>query len=224
MGKAFMLPVDAKCGECGSKINEGDLYTIIYEDDNTGKIRHLLCDECEVDDGIQYYRDTGRVSSHLSMEAALANYHYNESDDPTASLARLRADVRHFFWKYKKELMEIAAGNIEIQEAIREFELKHWLPHIKEYWNKTSRRGHEAKVDEIKLLMWGCAGRVMLTVGTDDENVTMIFSDEESQQTPNGGQQGIDCSQKKAVEILKNITAADKIRFKSSKSVTMAGL
>lgn len=70
MGKAYTLEKNSKCGQCKSKISEGDLFTIIYEDDDSGKIKHLLCDNCDVDDNIQIYRDSGDISSHLSLEAA----------------------------------------------------------------------------------------------------------------------------------------------------------
>lgn len=221
MGRAFELPKNAKCGECKSKINEGDLYTIIYEDDGSGTIKYLQCDNCEVDDRIQAYRTTGLVSTSLSTEAAMAKYHLTEGD---SKMAHLREEARHFFLKYKKDLLEIAQGSDQIHEMIRAFEAKHWLGYIKEYWNNTDQRGHEAKVDGIKVMMWGCAGRVLITVQEGEESITMIFTDEESQKKPNGGQQGIDCSQQKAKELLTAVTHVEKINFKSDKNVRMAGL
>jgi len=219
MGKAFELPKDATCGECKAKINASDLFTIIYEDDNSGKIKHLQCDDCEVDDEIQHYRKTGDVSSHLSMEASMA-HHYTQG----GSMDRLRADCRHFYTKYKKDLMEIAAGNNKIQDAIRDFENKHWLPYLKKYWNDTNLRGHEAKVGKIKVMMWGCAGRVLITAERDNTDITMIFTDEKSQITANGGQQGIHGSHKAVLEILNKLSEIDKIKFKPADKVTLAGL
>lgn len=225
MGKAFELPKDAKCGECKSKIKEGDLFTIIYEDDDSGKIKHLLCDNCEVDDHIQFYRDTGNVGSKLSVDAALAHYHLKESDlGEDESLSRLRKDVQHFYKKYKKELLEIHAGSEEIQKEITSFEAKHWVPYLKKYWNDTDQRGHAAKVGNIEVLMWGCAGRVMLTVQRDKDSITMIFSDYKESDDLRGGQQGIDAPQKVALEMLKELVKTEKITFKPKKSVTMAGL
>jgi len=222
MGRAFSLKADSKCGECNQPIHEGDIYTIIYEDDNSGKIKCLQCDKCEVDDEIAYYRKTGEISSHLSLEAAMANYHYTEGGPN--SMDSLRADVRRFFIKYKKELVEIAAGTDRIHDVIRAFEEKHWLPYLKKYWNDTDQRGHETKVGDIKLMLWGCAGRVLITAERGNSDITMIFSDYESQVTANGGQQGIHGSQKAAQEILQELVDAKKIKFKHNKSVTMAGL
>lgn len=162
MGKAYTLVKNSKCGQCKKKIAEGDIFTIIYEDDNSGNIKHLLCDGCEVDDRIQGYRDTGEVTSHLSLEAAMASYHYTEGHD----MSCIREDVQHFYKKYKKDLLEIAAGTDRIHDVIRAFEEKHWLPYLKKYWNDTDQRGHEAKVGDIKLMLWGCAGRVLITCRT----------------------------------------------------------
>ena len=219
MGKAYTLAKGSKCGQCKNKIVEGDIFTIIYEDDDSGKIKHLLCDNCEVDDRIQEYRYTGEVSSHLSLEASMASYHYAEGHD----MSRLRADVRHFYTKYKKDLLEIAEGSKEIHKVIRQFEEKHWLPYIKKYWNDTDLRGHEAKVGKIKVMLWGCAGRVLITAERNAD-ITMIFSDEKSQKTANGGQQGIHGSHKAVLEILQELVDADKIKFKPNKDVRMAGL
>lgn len=220
MGKAFELPKNSKCGDCKAKINEGDIYTIIYEDDDSGKIKHLQCDKCEVDDEIAHYRKTGEISSHLSLKASVAKYHYTEGHD----MSRLREDVQHFYKKYEKDLLEIAVGNDKIQQVIRTFEAKHWLPCLKQYWNDTNQRGHEAKVGKTKVMMWGCAGRVLITAERDDNDITMIFTDEKSQVTPNGGQQGIHGPQKAAQEILQELVDVERIKFKVSKSVTMAGL
>lgn len=222
MGKAFELPKNAKCGDCKDKIKEGDIYTIIYEDNDSGKIKYLQCDKCEVDDSIQHYRKTGEISSHLSLEAAMADYHYTEGG--SNSMDRLRDDCRRFFIKYKKDLMEIAAGSNKIQGVIRAFENKHWLPYLKKYYNDTNQRGHEAKIGDIKVMLWGCAGRVLVTAERGDNDITMIFTDEKSQTTANGGQQGIHGSQEAAQEILQALVDTDKIKFKAKKSVIMAGL
>jgi hypothetical protein len=220
VGKAFSLKAGSKCGECNQPIHEGDLYTIIYEDDDSGKIKQLQCDNCEVDDNIAHYRKTGEISSHLSLEASMANYHYTEGHD----MSRLREDVQHFYAKYKKDLLEIAEGSEKIHTVIREFENKHWLPYLKKYWNNTDQRGHEAKVGKIKLMLWGCAGRVLITAERGTDDITMIFTDEKSQVTANGGQQGIHGSQQAAMEVLQELVNADKIKFKHNNNVKMAGL
>lgn len=217
MGKAYTLPKNIKCGECKSPINEGDIFTIIYEDDDSENIKHLLCDNCEVDDEIQHYRETGDVSSYLSLKASMAKCH--EGHD----VSRLRADCRHFFIKYKNDLMEIAAGSEKIEEVIHAFENKHWLPYLKKYWNDTDQRGHEAKVGQIKVMMWGSAGRVLITIERDKTDITMIFTDEESQVTANGGQQGIHGPQKVVQEILQELVNVDKIKFKARSSVHWQG-
>lgn len=221
MGKAFNLDKNSKCGQCKNPIKEGDIFTIIYADDGSGKIEHLLCDNCEVDDMIQEYRDTGIVSSKLSMEAALAHYHLTESSDP--SMSRIREDCRHFFLKYKKDLLEVAEGSKKIGDAIKRFEEKHWLPYIKKYWNDATMRGHEAKIGDMKVMMWGSAGRVLITLEKGNHDLTMIFLDEESQTTPNGGQQGIHAPVSVALDMIEAATNATKIKFKVEKKVKLAG-
>lgn len=72
--------------------------------------------------------------------------------------------------------------------------------------------------------MWGCAGRVLVTAERGNNDITMIFTDEESQVTANGGQQGIHGSQKTVLEILQELVDADKIKFKYESKVTLAGL
>jgi len=221
MGKAYTLDKKAKCGGCKNPIREGDLFTIIYADDGSGKIEHLLCDNCEVDDMIQEYRDTGIVSSKLSTEAAMANYHFTEGD-PT--MAHLREEARHFFLKYKKDLLEVATGSKKIEKAIHDFEVKHWLPYVKKYWNDATMRGHEAKIGNMKVMMWGSAGRVLITLDNGKHDVTMIFTDYEKQITPNGGQQGIHAPVGVAVEMIETATKVDKIKFKVEQKVKLAGL
>jgi hypothetical protein len=222
MGKAYTLDKKAKCGGCKNPIREGDLFTIIYADDGSGKIEHLLCDNCEVDDRIQEYRDNGIVSSKLATEAAMAHYYLNESNDP--NLYHLREEARHYYLKYKKDLLEIAEGNKKIGSAITEFEKKHWLPYIKKYWNDASMRGHEAKIDGMKVMMWGSAGRVLITIQKGEHDVTMIFSDYEKQTTPNGGQQGINAPVSVALDMIEAATKVNKIKFKVEKKVRLAGL
>ncbi len=222
MGKAYTLDKKAKCGQCKNPIKEGDIFTIIYADDGSGKIEHLLCDNCEVDDMIQEYRNTGIVSSKLSMEAAMAEVHLVEFKGD--SLHRLRADARHFLLKYKKDLLELVEGNKKIGDAIQKFEEKHWLPYIKKYWNDATMRGHEAKIGDMKAMMWGSAGRVLITLEKGKYDLTMIFSDYEGQTTPNGGQQGIHAPVSIALDMIETATKAEKIKFEVEEKVKLAGL
>lgn len=220
MGKAFELTKKSKCGTCKTAIKDGDIFEIIYADDNSGKIKQLICDNCEVDDRIQAYRDTKIVDTKLSSEAWMAQY-YLEKD---GTLSQIREDSRRFFLKYKKDLLEIAEGTDKIKTLINEFEAKHWLPYLKKYWNDTNERGHEAKVGKIKVLMWGCAGRVLITAERNKQSITMIFTDEKSQITPNGGQQGIEATVENATSMLEELRDAEKIEFHPEGAVKLAGL
>lgn len=216
MSKAYTLKPDAVCGKCKKSLKEGMIYTIIYEDDDSGKINHLLCDDCEVDDRIQYYRDTGIISSKLSSEATTADYYFNERD----SLDGLIEEAQHFYSKYKKDLLKITEESKEIHSLIREFDVKHWLAYLKKYWNDTNIRGHSAKVGSIKVLMWGSAGRVLITARNEQE-ITMIFSDEKDNDS-RGGQQSIYATAENAIQILQTLVKADKIKFKADKEVSIS--
>jgi len=220
MGKAFELKATSKCGTCKNLIKEGDIFDIIYKDDDSGKIKQLICDNCDVDDRIQAYRDTKVVNSKLSLEAHMAQYYFEQDGD----LKQIRAEARRFYMKYKKDLLEIAEGTDKIKGVIREFETNHWIPYLKKYWNDSKERGHEAMVGKIKVLMWGCAGRVLVTVSFDDQSVTMIFTDEKSQLTPNGGQQGIDATVVVATKMLETVTSEKKLEFHPEEAVKLAGL
>lgn len=224
MGKAYTLDKKAKCGQCKNPIKEGDIFTIIYADDGSGKIEQLLCDNCEVDDEIQEYRNTGIVTSKLSMEAALADCRFNDPYSRDPDLSTLRDDARRYYLKYKKDLLEIAEGSKKIGDAIQKFEVKHWLPYIKKYWNDASMRGHEAKIGDMKVMMWGSAGRVLITLQKGKHDVTMIFSDYEKQTTPNGGQQGIDAPVSVALDMIETATNETKIKFEVEEKVKLAGL
>jgi hypothetical protein len=150
----------------------------------------------------------------------MAQYYFEQDGD----LKQIRAEARRFYMKYKKDLLEIAQGTDKIKSIIREFETNHWLPYLKKYWNDTNERGHEANVGKIKVLMWGCAGRVLVTASLDDQSITMIFTDEKSQLTPNGGQQGIDATVDAAINILQTVTNEKKLEFHPEGAVKLAGL
>jgi hypothetical protein len=160
------------------------------------------------------------------MDASLAKYYLEETD-----WTGIRESSLKFFLKNKKSLLEVANAVKEAEALIYQFEDKHWIPYLCNYWNKSTKRGHKAEVNGIKTMMWGCAGRVLITAENKEGSVTMIFSDElqdgesiEKWGRMRGGIQGFGTTRDNALMMLKNLVETDKLEFSNDDDVRLAGL
>lgn len=208
---------DTPCSYCSRKLNNG--YLIIYKEDNT---KQYICDICGRVAVLDDYKKSGIISTKLLMEASMADYRFNNEFYTTEQLlSQIRPEIKEFLLQNKNTLLEINVTNKKAQELTTAFEGKHWVPYLKKYWNKSSHRGHQAKVDDVTVLMWGSAGRVLVTCRREDQDVTMIFSDYKESDTLCGGVQGVNGTKETIIEILNTVVSAEKLKFKHKEDVTI---
>lgn len=197
-----------KCNRCARCLDD---YYVIYNG-------------CDMDD----YKKDGVITTKIMMEGSLAKYYFEEGD-----LGRLRAECREFYMQNKAPLLKVAEDVSEINKLVDKFEEKHWLPYLKKYWNDTDKRGHIADSRNCTIMMWGIAGRVLITAEQPGSDITMIFSDyvateedikKNGNMTQRGGIQGIRATKDAAIFIMNELIKMKKIKFHLKDSVTMAGL
>jgi hypothetical protein len=174
------------------------------------------------------YKKSGIITTKVMMEGSMAKHYFEETD-----LSRLRPESREFYMQNKGPLLKVANDVEEIHKLVAEFENKHWLPYIKKYWNDTDKRGHIADSSNCTIMMWGCAGRVLITAEQPGSSITMIFSDYVASEedvknygnlTQRGGIQGINAKKEDAILIMNELIEMKKIKFRPKESITMAGL
>lgn len=216
---------DQKCARC-TRLLDG-AYNIIYGA-NCESVKEVICTTCNIVEYMDDYKNSGIITTKIMMEGSMAKYYFEEAD-----LSRLRPECREFFMQNKVSLLKVANDVEEIHKLVDEFEDKHWLSYIKKYWNDTKQRGHIADSKNCTIMMWGCAGRVLITA-EQSSSITMIFSDyvvtEENIKKygdsfkQRGGIQGITAKKEDAIFIMNELIKMKKIKFHPKDSVTMAGL
>jgi hypothetical protein len=211
---------DQKCNRCKVLI-DGDPYSIFYTKDY--EVKEIVCEPCVKNEVIDDYNKTKHISTKLMMEATLAKYYLEETD-----CSRIRDSSLRFFIKNKKSLLEVANTVKEVETLITEFEDKHWIPYLRKDWNDSSNRGHSVEITDIKVLMWGSAGRVLITLENKEGSVTMIFSDyvpkkEDFFPASRGGVQGFSTNKDNALMMLKAVLDTDRLEFKDDKDVHLLG-
>jgi len=149
------------------------------------------------------YKETGRLSSPLSLVATL--FAMRGSDDP-----RIKASVNEFNRENADTLKTVHESMERVQHAMKEWERKHWLTatggNYQGYYRASTRMSHVGKTEKLDLLMWGTAGRVLVTLeGAKSTNladacVTLIF--DETATEARGGVQGIDATEEQALQLL----------------------
>lgn len=216
-----------KCARC-TRCLDGSPHIIIYTK-NCESIKEVVCYVCNVVEYIDEYKKSGIITTKIMMEASLAKYHFEKE-----SFVNLREEFRELYMQNKSPLLKVANDVEEIGKLVGQFEDKHWLPYLKKYWNETTDRGHVANSQNYTIMMWGSAGRVLITAKENANSITMIFSDyvttEEdikkygNMMTQRGGIQGITATKEKAVAILNELIKMERIEFHPKESVTLAGL
>lgn len=123
--------------------------------------------------------------------------------------------------------MEVAIESARLQaieEAIGDFEVAVWRRWLQAYYKASPERGHCARAGAIEMLVWGAAGRVMITLGGPGADVT-ILAPEDGDQHP--GLQGIDARPSDAAEMVRGAaTMSEELRrsIRPDDSVRVAGL
>lgn len=96
----------------------------------------------------------------------------------------------------------------------RKWQLFVWSDWLQDYYRKSDARGHAATVGGIEILVWGCAGRVVMTInGKHNEDLSVIF--DETSKKPRAGQQGIHATKDQAVSLL-NYLIVYSLKFKKA--------
>ncbi len=215
-----------KCARCTQCLDNSS-YSIIYTK-NCESIKEVICGICNIVEYMDDYKKSGIITTRIMMEASLAKYRFEEGN-----FSSLREEYRQFYLQNKVPLLKVANDVEEIKNLVDKFEDKHWLPYLKKYWNETTDRGHIADSQNCTIMMWGSAGRVLITAEEPADNITMIFSDyvttEEDikkygNMTQRGGIQGINATKEKAVDIMSELIKMKKIKFHPKESVKLAGL
>lgn len=205
------VAVGQKCPRCSAVINDG---ISGYGYATLGDI--VICDLCCRVDYMERYIKTRRISSSVSMDATLAAAYLIEG----YSMDRIREDRKHYYLKYETYLRELHHALEQIQFKVSKFDRKHWMKYLKQYYRDSTSRGHRAKVEDIDLLMWGSAGRVMITLDMPKDQVTMIFTDSKEDNECRGGYQSVDATAETANKLLDKVYEQDKIKFKTDDKVT----
>lgn len=211
-----------RCNRCTRNL-EGQMVCTIYSEP-----KEVICGVCSLVEDMDIYKTKGIITTKISIEAALAESYAEDN-----YIERLRPETKEFILQNKAKLIEIRSGIKEIEGLVNEFEDKHWLPYLKQYWNDSSNRGHSYDTKNCTVMMWGCAGRVLITAESTCWDITMIFSDyvptksdiaKYGNLTQRGGIQGIYAPKKYAVDMMKELIKVRKFKFGPKESVTMAGL
>jgi hypothetical protein len=217
-----------KCNRCTRSLDEKPYCTIFGDDD---KVKEIICEICYESEYLEEYKKDGIITTRVMMEGSMAKYYFEEGD-----LTRLRPERQEFYYQNKTPLLNVAKDVEEIQKLVDKFDEKHWSPYLKKYWNDSSARGHKYNSKNCTVMMWGCAGRVLITAEEPAGNVTMIFSDYDYSKAdewtkqccgdtkPRGGIQGICATKEVAVAIMEDLIKIKKIKFSPDDKVTMAGL
>jgi len=193
--------------------------------------KEVICDACDQSDRIHAYKTTGEMSSRLVTEAVLCDMHWNEFGGESK---RLRDTVRAYYTNHKDVLLEVAEKNKKITARAREWEEKNWIgaDKLQGFYQKSPARGHSVETETYKALLWGSAGRVLLTLqdrypqGNPNSKfggawITLIF-DEDSPEC-RGGVQGYCATFDEAMGLLN--AAFDKFpKMKQDDEVRLFGM
>lgn len=143
-------------------------------------LKECICPACDESMRLSAYHRTKYIDTKLMMAASMASVYLIEGYD----MDRLRPDVRASYTINKDAWLEIGAATNEVHDVVRQFEEKHWLDGgVKNWYRGVSGRGWSGWNKHCRVMLWGCAGRVLLTIRPfkkqqDDIELTMIFSDE----------------------------------------------
>ena len=191
--------------------------------------------------GTAEYRKTGLMTTNVRTAAAIymgdVGYQTGGADGgwiewmrgPERAEQRVRISLRiraraHHAADYRK----IHAAGEDIYTAVKVFEQSVWFHWLKGYWNKTQARGHKASIDGLTLLVWGCAGRVMMTLRDPATKASVTVITDAFSNEPCMTAQGIEATREDALRLLAEARAhrgALRIAMKPDAAVVkMAGL
>lgn len=163
------------------------------------------------DDRGEEYRRTGTIYSSLVTQSVIVRERLHGGED---ALNRLRNEEIVSMVRDLDVFRAVCAVYDRIVEAIVVFQSEVWVPTVGPYYAAATKRGHSGRGgssahDPFRALLWGSAGRVLLTL-RDEKNVgegskydgawvTLIFAEDEP--TLKGGLQGL-CARESEVSAL----------------------
>jgi len=193
---------------------------------------HLVkveCQDCDQQSRMIAYRKTKRLDNMIMLAAAFfVNDEKSLTEDWMQAEWRTeqRADIRRRIAKqaeYAADYREVVAAEEEIRCAIMKMATAVWSGWLQSYYRESNGRGHVAAVNVVEILVWGCAGRVVMTInGKAGEDLSVIF--DETSEEPRAGRQGIHATKDQAIKLLDFVTANSsdfQSAIKPSDSVSM---
>lgn len=168
------------CDICKAGLAGKEHVTLFQDGQETGH----WCMICSYEQSLQHYRDSGELRSSLATHALLHHLWFTEQGQPTKN--RSLEMIAHYK-RYWKALQSVHRDMEEIRVAARS--MPQAIARLRAYYRSTDKRCHSGTRDGMRALLWGCAGRVLLTLqdekSADDPqakfggaNVTLIFSED----------------------------------------------
>lgn len=206
------------CRNCHKSLSDQNLYYTSISQDG---ITTYSCYRCEMFRMMEQYYRSKEITSTLLLKAASAELRFTGEIPYSAS----NQEYRDFLTCYETELKEIVASLADIKAAVSSFCNKH-LGHIRSYYASSQKRGHQAIADGFEALLWGSAGRVLLTFQDRERHgryngavLTLIFAEDST--SNEAGIQSICATKEEALALLRDATEAMP-EFQSNDNVTVA--
>lgn len=146
---------------------------------------------------IEQYRKDGEIRTMLMIHASLCRERqFSPNRDPGYPAEHIPI------------LLAVAAATDRIRDLVKEFEAKHWLPKIQEYYRNSRSHRHAAQTVDYKVGLLGSAGRVLIELQDQERHgkfggawLTMIF--DETSPIGRGGIQGLCATESEAALLLR---------------------
>jgi len=198
------------CWTCHKKTN-GGIQTFVVDKTKTIKVIKVECLGCDLRSRVNEYRKNKGLDNTL-----LRNANFFVSDEISLAedwmqadwRAEQRAGVRKRITnssEYALEYRQISAAEQDICNAIDQMAKTVWSGWLQVYYRQSSARGHSCVIDGTEILIWGCAGRVTMTInGKSNEDLSVIF--DESSTEPSAGLLSIHATKEQAITLLNALT------------------
>lgn len=165
------------CGTCGVKLYGGSVFR--YDRDSV--LVAVTCLDCDLRSRVGEYRKDRRISTSLLQSAYMFVSDLrtvNAGDARREQREALRARIVEMS-DVEAVLREVHASGEAIAQRVQNFGRVVWRSWMQKYYKKAVCRGHTAQVGEVTLLIWGAAGRVMITIeGANRATLTVLFDED----------------------------------------------
>ena len=178
---------------------------------NDADLVKVECKSCDLRARVAEYRKSKQLDNTLMAASAffvsdekILKEPWMQGDDRREQRVSIRDRLAAQI-EYASDFWEISAADEEIYGAIAKMAAVVWSGWLQRYYRDSPERGHSAVVGGIEILVWGCAGRVVMTInGKDAEDLSVIF--DETSEEPRAGRQGIHATKEQAVGLLEFLT------------------